>query len=321
MSRIRAIPGVVSAGAVSWRPLGMGSATSFAVPDRPAPPQGQEPVADVRMVTPGLLRTLGVSLTRGRDFDDTDAAKRPTVVVVNERLAREFWPGQDPLGRKLRMEWGRTLEAEIVGVVGDVRIVGLDQAPRHQIYWSVAQVPNHFMTFLVKTEGRPGALAGPVKGAIAGVDPALPVARMAPLDEVVGDALRQPRFTFALLGAFALTAAFLAALGLFGVLSYSVTQRLPEMGVRLALGARPWDVAALVLREGASVALAGAAVGLATALALAGLLSRLLYATSPRDPVAFAGVAAFVTVLALAAAALPALKASRVEPARALRSE
>jgi putative ABC transport system permease protein len=321
LERIVALPGVESAGGMSWRPLSLGSATSFAVPDRPAPAQGHEPVADVRMVTPGLFRTLGIALTEGRDFDVRDDADRPTVVVVNETLAREFWPGQSPLGRKIRMEWGRTLDAEIVGVVGEVRLVGLDQAPRHQIYWAVSQLPNYFLTFLVKTPGHPSAFAGSVKEALASVDPTLPLAKIAPLSDAVGDALKQPRFTFVLLAAFALTAALLAALGLFGVLSYSVSQRLPEMGVRLALGAQPKDVAGLVLWEGARLALIGTAVGLAGALLITGLLSRLLYETSPRDPLAFVGVAAFVAVLALAAAVVPARRASRVQPAIALRAE
>ncbi len=319
--RISRLPGVGSAAAMSWRPLGMGMATIFEVADRPAPAAGQEPVADVRMVTPGLLRTLGIALKEGRDFDARDVAGRPDVVIVNERVAREFWPGQSALGRKIRMEAGRMREGEIVGVVGDVRIVGLDQAPRAQLYWPMAQAPMGIATVLVKTSGRPGTLIAPVKEAIAAVDPALPVAKVASLDEIVGDALRRPRFTFVLLGAFALTAALLAGLGLFGVLSYSVAQRFPEMGVRLALGARPADVARLILREGAGVAAAGAVAGLLGALALAGLLGGLLYETNPRDPLSFVAVAGFVLIMTLLAAALPALRASRVSPLLALRAE
>lgn len=321
VGRIEALPGVASAAAVSWRPLGQGSATSFTVPDRPAPAAGQEPVADVRMVTPGLFRTLGVPLKEGRDFDEGDRPGRPRVVVINERLAREFWPGESPLGRKIDMEWGEMQEAEIVGVVGDVRLVGLDQAPRATLYWPIAQLPNGFATILVKAKGGPASLAPSVKEAIAAIDPGLPVAKVEVLDAVVSDALRQPRFTSALIGVFALTAAFLAALGLFGLLSYSVAQRLPEMGIRLALGALPRDIAGLILREGALLAAAGGVVGLLGALALSELLARLLYETSPRDPLAFVGVSAFVVLLALAAAALPARRASRANPAAALRSE
>ena len=306
---------------MSWRPLGQGSATSFTVPDRPAPAAGQEPVADVRMVTPGLFRTLGVPLREGRDFDERDRAGRPRVVVVNERLAREFWPGESALGRKIDMEWGEMQEAEVVGVVADVRLVGLDQTPRATLYWPMAQLPNGFATILVKAKDGPAPLAPSVKEAIAAIDPNLPVAKMEVLDTVVSDALRQPRFTSALIGVFALTAAFLAALGLFGLLSYSVAQRLPEMGIRLALGALPRDIASMILREGALLAAAGGGVGLLGALALSELLTRLLYETSPRDPLALALVFLFVVVLALAAAALPARRASRANPAVALRSE
>ncbi len=321
VGRIAALPGVESAAAVSWRPLGVGSATSFIVPDRPAPAAGHEPGADVRMVTPHLFRTLGIPLRAGRDFDEGDRAGRPRVVVVNERLAREFWPGQSALGRTIKMEWGAMQEAEIVGVVGDVRLVGLEQAPRPTLYWPIAQLPNGFASFMVKTKESPVSLAPSIKAALASVDPALPVAKIAALDAVVRDSLQQPRFTSVLIGAFALTAALLAALGLFGLLSYSVAQRLPEMGIRLALGAQPMDIAGLILREGALLAAAGGATGLLGALALSALLSRLLYETSPRDALAFAGVVAFVALVAFAAAALPARRASRVHPAVALRSE
>ena len=183
------------------------------------------------------------------------------------------------------------------------------------------QVPQERATLLVKAKESPAALVASVKEALASVDPGRPVAQNAVLDDVVNDSLRQPRFTSALVGTFALVAAFLAALGLFGLLSYSVKQRLPEMGIRLALGARPRDIAGMILREGAALAAAGAAVGLLGALALSELLTRLLYETSPRDPVAFAGVSAFVFLLAFLAAALPAHRASRANPAVALRSE
>jgi ABC-type antimicrobial peptide transport system permease subunit len=185
----------------------------------------------------------------------------------------------------------------------------------------MAQVPNGFATLVVKSLAAPSALVAPTKAALASVDATLPVADIAALDEVVDDSLRQPRFTSTLVGAFAFVAALLAALGLFGVLSYSVKQRLPEMGIRLALGARPRDIARMVLREGATLVAAGGVVGLLGALALSELLGRLLYQTSPRDPLALVSVSVFVVLLALAAAAYPAHRASRANPAVALRSE
>jgi putative ABC transport system permease protein len=321
LERIRALPGVESAGAISWRPFGVGSATRFAVPDRPTPPAGQEPTGEVRIVSPGVFRTLGIALREGRDFDGRDVAGGPQAVIVNEHVARTFWPGQSAIGRRIAMQWGAPLDAEIVGVVADARLVGLDTPARATLYWPVAQVGNEFMTLLVRSSGSPDALAGPVRQAMAAVDPELPVAGVTPLSEVMADSIARPRFVFLVIGAFAATAVMLAALGLFGVLSYSVGQRLPEIGVRLALGARPRDVAALVLREGAGMAALGVVVGVAAALGLARVLDRLLFETSARDPLAIASVVAVVALVTLAAAWLPARRASRVDPSSALRSQ
>jgi len=321
LQRIRALPGVESAGAISWRPFGIGSATRFAVPDRPAPLQGQEPTGEVRIVSAGVFRTLGITLREGRDFDERDVAGAPQAVVVNEHVARTFWPGQSAIGRRIAMQWGEPLDAEIVGVVADARLVGLDTPARATLYWPVGQVGNSFMTLLVRSSGRTDALAGSVRQAIASIDPELPVAKVAPLADVMADSLARPRFVLLVIAAFAATAVLLAALGLFGVLSYSVRQRLPEIGVRLALGARPRDVAALVLREGASMAALGTVVGVAAALGLARVLDRLLFETSSRDPLAIAGVVAVVGLVTLAAAWLPARRASRVDPVRALRAD
>jgi predicted permease len=317
--RLAGAPGVRSAAAMSARPLSVGAATSFAALDRPAPPRGQEPTADVRFVTPGLFRTLGIALRHGRDFEARDTAGRPDVVIVNERAARDLWPGENPLGKRIGMQWGRAVEAEVVGVVADVRINSLDTAARAQLYWPQAQLPGGSMVLFARGEG--ADLAGALRAAVAASDPAVPVARVAMLDDLVGENLRRPRFTLVLLAALAGTAALLAALGLFGVLAYSVGQRLPEMGVRLALGATPADVARLVLGEGARLVAAGLAAGLSAALALAPFLRGLLYETGPRDPWPYATVVLLVAVIGLAATWWPARRASRVAPAAALRAE
>lgn len=321
LERIGALPGVESAAAISWRPFGVGSATRFAVPDRPAPAAGQEPVAEVRIVSPGLFRTLAIPMREGRDFDARDVEGRPQAVIVNESVAREFWPGQSAVGRRIAMQWGAPLDAEIVGVVGDARLVGLDTPARATLYWPAGQVRNPSMTVLVRSSGRLDAVAGSVRQAIASLDPELPVAKVASLADVMSDSLQRPRVVFLVIGAFAATAALLAALGLFGVLSVSVGQRMPEMGVRLALGARPRDVAGLVLREAAALAGVGAAIGVAGALALARVLERLLFETSARDPLAIAGVIALVALVSLVAAWIPARRASRVDPLTAMRAE
>jgi len=320
VSRLAAIPGVEAAGAISWRPIGNGSATSFTVSDRPQPAAGLEPVADVRMVTPGTFLALGMPLLRGRDFVPRDTPEQPTVVVVNDATVREFWPGQDPIGKRIKMEWGRELDAEVVGVVADVRLSGLDTEPRPTLYWAQTQLPNNFMSFVLRGTG-PEALLPSARAQLASLDASIPLARVGTLEQAVQDSLRQPRFTLALLAAFASAAALLAAIGLFGVLSFAVGQRVPEIGVRLALGARPADVLRLVLRDGVRLAVAGTAAGLLGALALARVLASLLFEVSPYDPGAFVGVLALVAAVSLCAALLPALRASRVDPVQALRAE
>jgi putative ABC transport system permease protein len=316
------IPGVESAAGISWRPIGtLGSSTSFAVTDRPRPDPGQRPAGDVRIVTPGLFRTLGVPLRLGRDFEARDRAEAPRVVIVNEQLVREFWPRQSPLGKRLVMWWGNQIEAEVVGVVGDVRLVGLDTRPRPAMYWPVTQLPNSFMTLLVRSSRPQSALLQPIKRQIAALDPQVPLASVAALEDVLDESLRRPRFLFSLVLAFAFCAALLAGIGLFGVLSYSVAQRVPELGVRLALGASPQDVRRLVLAEGARLAAAGAAAGLVAALLLSRTLQDLLFETSARDPLAFAATAALVLGVSLLAAYWPARRASRVDPSLALRAE
>jgi predicted permease len=318
--RLAATPGVASAAAMSARPFGVGSATSFRPGDRPAPPPGQERTADVRMVTPGLFRTLGIALRQGRDFDGRDVLGRPDVVIVNERAARDLWPGQSAVGKRIRMRWGREVDAEVVGVVGEVRIVSMDTAPRAQLYWPQAQLPGAFMVLFARGDGS-GDLAGAVRGAVAASDPSIPLGKVATLDDLVGENLRRPRFTFVLLGALAVTAALLAALGLFGVVAYSVGQRLPEMGVRLALGATPADIARLVMGEGARLCGAGLTAGLGAALALAPLLRGLLFEVGPHDPWPYAAVGLLTAAIGLAATWWPARRASRVAPAAALRAE
>jgi putative ABC transport system permease protein len=323
VERLSVIPGVRAAGAISWRPLpaGGGSATRFWALDRPAPPPGQELTADIRIVTTGTFKALGVPLARGRDFAASDAPGRPFAVIVNESLARELWPGQDPLGKRVKMSWTGNPEGEIVGVVGDVRLVSLETAPRASLYWHQAQVPNNFMTFVVRSGSDPMAPLAEARAQLQAIDKDVPIASVATLEQAVSDSLQRPRFLLALLGAFALMAALLATVGLFGVLSYAVGQRVPELGLRLAIGARPRDLLRLVLGDGLRLAGAGLAAGLLGALLLSRFLGSLLFEVSPRDPLALGATAVAVGLVSLAAALRPALRASRIDPAHALRGE
>jgi putative ABC transport system permease protein len=319
--RLRQIPGVDAVGATSWVPFVLGSATRIALPDRPLPAPGDEPVADVRFVTPGIFEAMGIPLKQGRSITEADTAERQTVVVINEAMAREFWPGESPLGKRIDMEWAELRKAEVVGVVGDVRLTSLEKTSPRTIYWAEAQVPNPFMTFMVRSRRAPSSVLPDVRAALARLDATLPLGNVRTLERVMEGALERPRFTFVLTTAFAATAAFLAGLGLCGVLAQVVAQRRAEMGLRLALGALPRDVVRLVLREGVALAAFGLALGLVMALAASRLLRSLLYETSPADPLAYAAVAVVLGGVAVLAAALPALRASRVDPVVALKYE
>jgi putative ABC transport system permease protein len=319
--RLQRLPGVDAAGATSWVPFVLGSATRFALPDRPVPAPGDEPSADVRFVTPGIFEAMGIPLKQGRPFTENDTADRPTVVVINEAMARQFWPGEDPIGKRIHMGWGGLRKAEVVGIVGDVRLTSLEKTSARTIYWAQAQIPNPFMTFMVRSRRAPSSLLPDVRAELARLDRTLPLGNVQTLERVMEGALERPRFTFVLTTAFATTAAVLAGLGLFGVLAQVVAQRRPEMGLRLALGALPRDVVRLVLREGVALAAFGLALGLVMALVASRFLKSLLYETSPADPLAYAAVAVLLGGVAVLAAALPARRASRVDPVAALKYE
>jgi putative ABC transport system permease protein len=320
--RLRAVPGVDSVGAIAWVPLaGQGAATSFTVSGREAPPAGQEPVADIRVVTPGLRETLRIPLREGRDLGADDGAGRPRVALVNESFARELGPPGAALGQRLKLYWGGDPEVEIVGVIGDVHLTSLEAAPRATVYLPHAQDGNSFMTLMLRTSGSPAALVPAVRAAVAALDPALPLGRAQPLEAVVADSLRSRRFVLLLVAVFGGSALLLAGIGLFGVMGYLVAQRTSELGVRLVLGARPADVVRLVVGGGLRLVGVGLALGLAAGLVAARALESQLFGVRPWDPLAFAGVAASLSLVALGALVLPAWRAAATSPARAMRVE
>jgi putative ABC transport system permease protein len=321
LDRLAALPGVEATGAISWGPMGMGSATGFAVVGQPAPAAGEEPVADVRMVTPGLFAAMGVRLRHGRLIAETDGPERSKVVVVNEGMADQFWPGEDPIGRKIEMEWGGTFTFEVVGVVANVHLTSLETKPRSTLYFPVAQLPNDFMTMMVRSKRSAPPSLATVKAAISAVDPNLPVAEARTLEAIVSRSLALPRFLLLLLAVFSTAAILLAAIGLYGVLSYAVGQRRPEVGVRVALGARPGDIRRLILGEGFALAGLGLMIGSIGAIALSRLFSGLLFEVSATDPAAYVGTAAVLGLAAFFAAWLPARRAAKVDPVVALRAE
>jgi len=272
-------------------------------------------------VTPGLLETLQVPLRRGRLYNGQEVDGAPSVVIVNEALAQEHWPNQDPIGKHIHMEWGGMLDAEIIGVVGDVRLVALDQKPRPTMYWPLSQLSNNFMTIMVRSAGDPAQLTSAVKAQAAKIDPQIPLANISRLEDVKAQSLSQRRFTMLLLGVFAGVALTLAAVGIYGVMAYSVSQRTHEIGVRMALGAQRGDVLKLVLGQGSLLAGVGLAIGLAAGLGLSQFLSTLLFEVSEKDPLVFVAVAIALAVITLAACVIPARRAASVDPLVALRYE
>lgn len=322
VENVAALPGVESAGAISWLPLGgPGSATSFSLPDRPKPEQGKEPVAAVRMVTPGALEAMQVNLLQGRLFDNRDTADSPTVVVINKSMAEEFWPGDNPVGKRVVMEWNGVENAEVIGVVADVRLTQLDTPARTTIYWALPQLPNNFMTLLIRTAATPAQMTPEIRSVIRRIDAEQPVSLVRDMEEVISGSVKGPRFTVILLVLFAGLAFILAAVGIYGVVSYSVSQRTREIGVRMAFGAGRFDVLAMVLRQNGKYVLSGLFFGVILSFGLTRFLESQLYQVSATDPSAFlAGLAALI-VVALAASLIPARRATAVDPMEALRYE
>jgi putative ABC transport system permease protein len=322
LADLAALPGVASAAAVSAVPISDDDLIfSFTVEGRPPAPPEEARSANWYAVSPDYFRTLRIPLRRGRLFSGADTAMSPRVALINETMARRIFPGQDPLGQRLRMGVDDKVVREIVGVVGDVRHYGLDQPVTMQLYEPCAHRPWDAMTFLLRAAERPDTLAPAARRAILAIDPGQPVSEVRTLQAIVDLSTAQRRFTLVLLALFALVALVLASVGLYGVVAYSVTQRTHEIGVRMALGAQRGEILALVLRQGMGMALWGVLAGLLGAAALARVMSGLLFGVSARDPITFATTVLILTTVALGATWLPARRATRVEPTSALRYE
>jgi predicted permease len=280
---------------------------------------------EVRIATPGYLRTIGIPILRGRGLDESDGPEAPQVVVLSESAVRRFFPDEDPIGKTIHLGLGRgrgrKAGGEVVGIVGDVKETGLGAESPPEIYVPYAQFPLQSMDVVLRTAVEPRSLAAAAGRVVHGLDAELPVARVATLDEVLARSVSEPRFYALLLGSFAGTALFLAALGLFGVTSYAVAQRTRELAVRVALGARREELLRMVLGEALLLGAVGVAVGLAGALLLSRVLSGMLYSLSPRDPVTLGAVALLLLATTLLAGYLPARRATRVDPVIALRAE
>jgi putative ABC transport system permease protein len=324
IARIRSLPGVQSAAGVSFLPMaGPGIGTSFYRLDRPRPADGQMPSTQVRPVTSEFFRTMGIRQLAGRDFSETDVADSPQVALVSEGLAKRQFPAEDPIGKRLQVSVGREggMQVEIVGVVGDIKFASLDSETSAAIYIPHSQLSVGLMTFVVRTAVAPASLANSIAGVVRGLDPELPLADVRTMDDVVGATLARPRTVSALLSAFALIALILAGVGVYGVMSYTVSQRTQEIGVRMALGATPTSIFGMVVGQALRLVGLGLVSGVIVASALTRFVGTLLFQTEPIDPLTFAVTALVLVAVAAFASFIPALRGTRVAPTAALRAE
>ncbi|HEV3279446.1 MAG TPA: ABC transporter permease [Terriglobia bacterium] len=324
-----ALPGVESAALTRNLPLsGTDPSLFFTIPGQPPVAPGQEPIARARFVSPGFFHTLNIPIRKGRDFTGQDGAAAPGVVIISETMARQFWPGQDPIGKQMKPGYpASSLVCTVVGVAGDVRHwLSIEEPP--VAYYPYSQIPasyvpllENYFTLTMRTAGDPESLVAAVRQEIHTLDPDLPVYEVQTMDHLVREAAADNRFQMLLFGVFAGVGLVLAAVGIYGVISYSVTQRTHEIGIRLALGAKRGEVLKLIVSDGMRLALAGAVLGLAGALGLSRFLGGLLYGVKATDPATFAVVFLVLTAVALIACYLPARRATKVDPMVALRYE
>src|SRR5262245_61764037 len=320
--RLAVTPGVEIAGAISELPLASpGSLWAFNIEGRPQPPPGAPAwAAHYHTATPQMFHALGIPLKQGRLLDKSDVAGRPSVAVINETAARLFWPGDDPIGKTIRYLWQNpNPPIQIVGIVGDVRSIGVSEPAPPAVYvplaqsWTLPAYMGRFSSFVIRTHGNPADIVASARAAVASIDAGLPLADLRPMSEIVSAASGQPRFTTLVMSFFAGIAFFLAALGLYGILAYSVEQRVREIGVRVALGADKCEIFRLIIGAGMRLALVGAAVGVTSALALTRLMGGMLSGVTSTDPVTYIAVVGMLVISALLASYLPARRATRVD--------
>jgi putative ABC transport system permease protein len=327
LERAATVPGVISVSATTGLPFsGANTTDNFTIEGRPAIAKEAEPLTEYWVVTPGYFQLLGIPLLSGRDFSETDTKQSPNVVVINDEFRRRHFGSENPLGHRLKLQGMERDPLLIVGVVGDSRNIGLDEQPRASAYVPFLQDPlsknlARSLTILARTKSDPTAVAGSLRDVVTSMDKSLPVYAVKPMTEYLRDSLSRRRFSMILLSAFSGLALVLAAVGIYGVISYSVIQRTHEMGIRMALGAQRNDVLKLVLRQAMIVVLAGVVIGLLASWALTRLIKSLLFNVSVTDPLTFAGIALLIILTALLACLIPAWRATKVDPLVALRYE
>jgi len=323
-ARLRALPGVINAALAFSLPIdGSNWNSIFIVGDKPVPARAQLPSAAFTPVSAGYFETMQMRLIRGRFFDATDTFTSPKVTVVNESLAKRLWPGEDAIGKRLKQGWPENPNAwrEVIGVVVDVKFNGVTADTPMQSYLPLAQEPSRGVAIVARTQGDPAALGPAIEGLMQQVDRDLPLYEVQTMEEMFGDSIARQRLSMTVFVLFAAVALTLASVGLYGVVAHGVTERMHEIGVRIALGAEQHHVLGMVIRQGLSMALVGTAIGVAGALALSRWIQSLLFGVTATDPVTIGAVIAVLLAVALVACSVPAWRATRVDPTTALRAE
>jgi putative ABC transport system permease protein len=317
---IAALPGVKSVAMLT--PMLGGWTNRYVVADRPVPSPGDSYVADIQTVSPGYFRTMEIPLLQGRHFSDQDRSDTRPVIMVDETFAGRHWPNEDPIGKRVKLGTDPASARpwfEIVGVVGHVKSRGVEAESREAVYFHLSQTARYHHIFVVKTESAPEQSVNAVTTVLAGLLPNRPIFGVQTMKQYLGVRLAGRRITLIMLGVFAAIALLLAAGGIYSVIAYSVTLRTQEFGIRTALGASSGDVRRLVLKSALRLTSIGIGLGLGTALFATSLLSSMLFGVAARDPITFVGVGAVLTIVALAASMIPAVRATRILPMVALR--
>jgi putative ABC transport system permease protein len=328
LARVQALPGVRSAALTHSLPIdGSNWSGGFTAADLPVPSRANLPESDRLRVSPNYFEAMGIRIMRGRSFSAADTPDSAPVVVINETLARRIWPNEDPIGKRLKFGLPEDQDEEskpwreVVGVAGDVKMNGVDQATTLQTYLPYTQLPNQSLGLVVRAERNPAALASAVEQAIHAIDKDLPVYSIFTMEQLLGNSLAPRRLTLVLLASLAALALLLAAVGIYGVISYAVRQRTHELGIRIALGAQAHEVLTLILKQGLKLTLVGIGLGLVAAFALTRWLESLLFGVRPTDALTFAAIALLLLLVALLACWIPARRATKVDPLIALRTE
>jgi putative ABC transport system permease protein len=323
LQRVRALPGVRSVGAISHLPFsGSGAGTWFTIVGRPAPAAGEKPSADVRVIDPSYFAAMGIPIPHGRNFSEKEASEPSHVVIINETMARQYWPNEDPIGQKVVIEMSdQPVPSEIIGVVGDVKHKGLSDKTNPMVYWPHPELPFPLLTLVIRTDSSPLNLSAALRSEVLAVDRDQPIADLRTMEQLLSNSIGRQRLGTLLIGIFAVVAVILASVGVYGLIAQSVTERTQEIGIRIALGAQTRDVLKLIIGHGLKLVLCGVAIGLIGAFALTRFLTTILYTVSTTDYTTFLLISLLLFAIALIASYVPARRAIKVDPVIALRYE